>query len=63
MVTSRECRERAADCQEMAERELNPHVRAVLNDIARSLRTVCIRDGFRSFIRVEAERNCVSACA
>ena len=36
MVTSRECRERAADCQEMAERELNPHVRAVLNDIARS---------------------------
>jgi hypothetical protein len=36
MVTSRECRERAADCQEMAERELNPHVRAVLNDMARS---------------------------
>jgi hypothetical protein len=36
MVTSREYRERAADCQEMADRELNPHVRAVLNDMARS---------------------------
>jgi hypothetical protein len=36
MITSRECRERAADCQETAGRELNPHVRAVLNDMARS---------------------------
>jgi hypothetical protein len=36
MTTSRECRERAAECREMAKRELNAHVRAVLNDIARS---------------------------
>jgi len=36
MITSRECRERAADCREMAERELNAHVRAVLIDMARS---------------------------
>jgi hypothetical protein len=36
MITSTECRERAADCREMAERELNAHVRAVLIDMARS---------------------------
>jgi hypothetical protein len=36
MITSRECRERAAECREMAKRELNAHVRAVLNDMARS---------------------------
>ena len=36
MITSRECKERAADCQEMAERDPNAHVRAVLNDMARS---------------------------
>ena len=35
MVTSRECRERAAECREMAECEPNAHVRAVLNDMAR----------------------------
>jgi hypothetical protein len=31
-----ECRERAAECREMAEREANAHVRAVPNDMARS---------------------------
>jgi hypothetical protein len=36
MITSRECRERAAECREMAEREPNAHVRAVLNDMART---------------------------
>jgi hypothetical protein len=36
MITSGECRERAAECREMAKRELNAHVRAVLNDMARS---------------------------
>jgi hypothetical protein len=36
MITSSECRERAAECREMAKRELNAHVRAVLNDMARS---------------------------
>jgi hypothetical protein len=36
MITSRECRERATECREMAERELNAHIRAVLNDMARS---------------------------
>src|SRR5262245_47217179 len=36
MITSRECRERAAECREMAKRELNAHVRTVLNDMARS---------------------------
>jgi hypothetical protein len=36
MITSRECRERAAECREMAEREPNAHVRAVLKDMARS---------------------------
>ena len=36
MVTSRECRERAAECREMAEREPNAHARAVLKDMARS---------------------------
>jgi hypothetical protein len=35
MVTSRECKERAAECREMAECEPNAHVRAVLNDMAR----------------------------
>jgi hypothetical protein len=35
MITSRECRERAAECREMAECEPNAHVRAVLNDMAR----------------------------
>jgi hypothetical protein len=36
MITSSECRERAAECREMAEREPNAHVRAVLNDMART---------------------------
>jgi hypothetical protein len=36
MITPGGCKERAAECREMAERELNPHVRAVLNDMARS---------------------------
>ena len=36
MITSRECRERAAECREMAEREPNAQVRAVLKDMARS---------------------------
>ena len=35
MITSKECREQAAECREMAERALNAHVRAVLNDMAR----------------------------
>ena len=35
MITPRECRKRATECREMAERELNAHVRAVLNDMAR----------------------------
>ena len=35
MITSRECKERAAECREMAHREPNPHVKAVLNDMAR----------------------------
>jgi hypothetical protein len=43
MVTSRECKERAADCQEMAGRELNPHVRAVLNDMARSWERLAVQ--------------------
>jgi hypothetical protein len=36
MITSRECRERAAECREMAKREPNAYVRAVLNDMART---------------------------
>jgi hypothetical protein len=36
MVTSRECRERATECREMSRCEPNAHVRAVLNDMARS---------------------------
>jgi hypothetical protein len=36
MITSRECRERAAECREMAQRGPNAHVKAVLNDMARS---------------------------
>ena len=43
MITSRECRERAAECREMAERALNPHVRAVLNDMARSWERLAIQ--------------------
>ena len=42
MITPRECRERAAECREMAERELNAHVRAVLNDMARSWERLAI---------------------
>ena len=36
MITSTECRERAAECREMAQREPNAHVKTVLNDMARS---------------------------
>jgi hypothetical protein len=36
MITSRECKERAAECREMIERAPNAHVRAALNDMARS---------------------------
>jgi hypothetical protein len=43
MITSRECRERAAECREMAKRALNPHVRAVLNDMARSWERLAIQ--------------------
>jgi hypothetical protein len=42
MITSRECRERAAECREMARREPNPHVQAVLNDMARSWERLAI---------------------
>jgi hypothetical protein len=43
MITSRKCRERAAECREMAERALNAHVRAVLNDMARSWERLAIQ--------------------
>ena len=43
MVTSRECRERAAECREMAQREPNAHVKAVLNDMARSWERLAIQ--------------------
>jgi hypothetical protein len=43
MITSRECRERAAECREMARREPNPHVQAVLNDMARSWERLAIQ--------------------
>ena len=43
MITSRECRERAAECREMAKRELNAHVRTVLNDMARSWERLAIQ--------------------
>jgi hypothetical protein len=43
MITSRECRERAAECREMARREPNPQVRAVLNDMARSWERLAIQ--------------------
>jgi hypothetical protein len=43
MITSRECRERAAECREMARREPNPQVQAVLNDMARSWERLAIQ--------------------
>jgi hypothetical protein len=43
MITSRECRERAAECRKMAEREPNAHVKAVLNDMARSWERLAIQ--------------------
>jgi hypothetical protein len=43
MITSRECRERAAECREMAERAPNAHLRAVLNDMARSWERLAIQ--------------------
>ena len=43
MITSRECRERATECREMAQREPNPHVQAVLNDMARSWERLAIQ--------------------
>jgi hypothetical protein len=43
MITSRECKERAAECREMAWREPNPHVQAVLNDMARSWERLAIQ--------------------
>ena len=43
MITSRECKERAAECREMAQREPNPHVQAVLNDMARSWERLAIQ--------------------
>ena len=43
MVTSRECRERAAECREMAEREPNPHVRAILKDMAQTWERLAIQ--------------------
>jgi len=36
MITSRECKGRAAECRGMAQREPNAYVRAVLNDMART---------------------------
>jgi hypothetical protein len=42
MITSRECRERAAECREMAERAPNAHLRAVLNDMTRSWERLAI---------------------
>jgi hypothetical protein len=46
MITSRECRERAAECREMAEREANAHVRGVLNDMARSWERLALQAKF-----------------
>jgi hypothetical protein len=43
MITSRECTERAAECREMVLRAPNPHVRAALNDIARSWERLAIQ--------------------
>ena len=43
MITSRECRERAAECREMAQREPNAHGKAVLNDMARSWERLAIQ--------------------
>ena len=43
MITSRECKERAAECREMARREPNPHVQAVLNDMARTWERLSIQ--------------------
>ena len=43
MVTSRECKERAAECREMAQREPNAHVKAVLNAMARSWERLAIQ--------------------
>jgi len=36
MITSMECRERAADCRQMAERAPNVHVQAALIDMAKT---------------------------
>jgi hypothetical protein len=43
MITSRECKERAAECREMVERAPNVHVRAALNDMARSWERLAIQ--------------------
>jgi hypothetical protein len=43
MITSKGCRERAAECREMTEREPNAHVRAVLNEMARSWERLAIQ--------------------
>ena len=35
MITAIECRERAAECRQMSERENSPRVRLILTDMAR----------------------------
>jgi hypothetical protein len=43
MITSRECKERAAECREMVGRAPNAHLRAALNDMARSWERLAIQ--------------------
>jgi hypothetical protein len=43
MITSKECKERAAECREMLQRAPNPQVRAALNDMARSWERLAIQ--------------------
>jgi hypothetical protein len=43
MITSTECKERAAECREVVQRAPNPHVRAELNDMARSWERLAIQ--------------------
>ena len=43
MITSRECRERAAECRQMAERAPNATVQAILIDMARTWERLAIQ--------------------
>jgi hypothetical protein len=43
MITSTECRERAAECREMVERAPNARVQAILMDMARTWERLSIQ--------------------